>query len=271
MTSKELLEAGKLDDAIQAVTQDVKARPSESGLRVFLFELLCLKGDLDRASKQLDVLAAQGSGLDSDLAIQIYRDLITAERARRAVFHDGGLPKFFLPPPPHLDHYVMLVTRLTEAPAEAVALLAAAEEQCPAVGGNIGGRPFSAFRDADDRVAPVLEVFHNGSYLWLPFDQIRRIEVSEPRTLRDTVWAHAKVETYESSVGDVFVPTCYVDTHLHANDHVRLGRLTEWQAVDDQLVYGAGQRVFLVDDEDVSILDLRNVEFTVAAPEASAS
>ncbi len=271
MTSKALLEAGRIDDAIQAVTQDVKARPADSSLRVFLFELLCLKGDLDRASKQLDVLGTQGSGLDSELAIQIYRDLIAAERARRAVFHDGGLPKFFLPPPPYMDDYVLLANKIAKAPAEAAAMLPAAEEQWPAITGRIGDRPFESCRDLDGRGGPVLVVFHNGSYLWLPFEQIRRIDVTAPRKLRDMVWAHAQVETYEDSVGDVFVPALYVDTHTHANDQARLGKVTEWLSLQDQLLYGAGLRVFLVDDEEMSIFDLRNVEFNQAPREASAS
>ena len=37
--------------------------------------------------------------------------------------------------------------------------------------------------------------------------------------------------------------------------------MTEWQAIEDQLVVGAGQRVFLVDDQEVSLLELRDVQF----------
>ncbi len=42
--------------------------------------------------------------------------------------------------------------------------------------------------------------------------------------------------------------------------------MTEWQAIEDQVVVGAGQRVFLVDDEEVSVLEMRDVQFDHAAP-----
>jgi type VI secretion system protein ImpE len=62
-------------------------------------------------------------------------------------------------------------------------------------------------------------------------------------------------------VGDVFVPALYVGSHGNEDDQVRLGRMTSWRAIEDQLVAGAGQRVFLVDDDEVSLLELRDVEF----------
>jgi type VI secretion system protein ImpE len=262
MTARDLLNAGQLDDAVRALTQEVKAKPSDTSQRIFLFELLCFQGDFDRALKQLDVIAAQGSGPDTELAIQVYRDLIAAERMRHLVFHDGALPKFFLSPPPYADRYVVLVKKLATAPAEAAGLLATAEEEFPAAAGTFGDRAFSSFRDADDRLAPVLEVFHGANYLWLPLAQVRRLQVTEPKKLRDTIWAHATIETAEGSVGNVFLPALYVDSPAHANEQVRLGRMTEWQAVEDQLVVGSGQRVFLVDDREVSVLELRDVQFT---------
>lgn len=269
MTARELLDAGRLNDAVQALTQEVKAKPSDTPTRVFLFELLCFAGDFDRAGKQLDVIVTQGGGFDTEVAVQVYRDLLAAERLRHQVFHDGALPKFFLSPPAYADQYVMLVKKLATAPQEAVAILPQAEEQSPALAGRLGDRAFSNFRDADDRLGPILEVFHGASYLWLPLEQIRRLQVTEPKSLRNMLWVHAKIETYEGSVGDVFLPALYVDTAGHANDQVRLGRMTEWQAVNDQLVYGAGHRVFLVDDREVSLVELRNVEFDAPVGRAS--
>jgi type VI secretion system protein ImpE len=259
MTPKELLDAGQLDEAIRELTGQVKARPSDTSLRVFLFELLAFAGEHERARKQLDVIAGQGGDVATGLAVQVYRDLLAAERVREQVFHGDALPKFLLPPPPHVDRYVMLVKALARAPREAAAMLSEAEEQCPAVTGRIGERAFTSLRDGDDRVAPVVEAFHGASYLWLPLDQIRSIEVTPPRTLRDLAWAHARIETYDESVGDVFVPALYVDSGRHADAQVRLGRMTEWQAVEDSLVCGAGRRVFLVDDEEVSLFELGEV------------
>src|SRR5215208_92375 len=141
MTPKELLGAGRLDDAVLQLTQEVKARPADTRLRVFLFELLCFQGEFVRAAKQLEVIDSQGDVANA-LAVQVYRDLLAAEEMRRQVFHNGALPKFYLSPPAYADSYVMLVKKLAHSPGEAASLVAAAEEQFPAVGGHLGDRRF---------------------------------------------------------------------------------------------------------------------------------
>lgn len=267
--AKQLFDAGRLREAIQSVTQEVKSRPTDVRARTFLFELLCLDGDFDRALKQLDVLASQSANPEDAMAVQVYRDLITAEQTRRAVFHATALPKFFFPPPGYIEAYVVIVQQLAAAPAEAAGRLAAAEEQLPAWTGRYGEELFSSFRDADDRVAGVFEVFHGPNYLWLPIDQVRRIRVDEPRSLRNMIWARAEIETNDASVGSVFLPALYVDTPGHPDDQVRLGRDTDWRVVEDQLVCGAGARQFLVDGREVPLLELRDVQFNAAEGRAA--
>ena len=60
------------------------------------------------------------------------------------------------------------------------------------------------------------------------------------------------------------VPALYVDSHQHADANVRLGRATEWQLIEEQLVAGVGRRVFLLDDKEVSLLELRDLQFKTA-------
>jgi type VI secretion system protein ImpE len=61
---------------------------------------------------------------------------------------------------------------------------------------------------------------------------------------------------------------------LHPDDAVRLGRMTVWQEIEDGEAAPAGQKTFLVDDEEFPILELRRVEFTssqaASEPHASA-
>src|ERR1700676_3933637 len=170
LNAKALFEAGRLADAVQELNQAVKSRPSDCGLRTFLFELLCFQGALERAAKQLDVIAALSGEAGIELAVQVYRSLLAAEDQRRAVFHGDALPKFITPPRAHIEWYLLLIKKIRSASEDEVAaLLEQAEEGSPSIGGERGGQPFSRFRDADDRVAGVLEVFHGEEYLWVPF------------------------------------------------------------------------------------------------------
>jgi type VI secretion system protein ImpE len=262
LNAKALFEAGRLADAVQELNQAVKSRPSDAGLRTFLFELLCFQGALDRAAKQLDVIGGQSGDPGIELAVQAYRSLLAAEDQRRAVFHGDALPKFITPPRAHIERYLLMLKKLRSASEEEITgMLEQAEEESPAIGGERGGQAFSSFRDADDRVAGVLEVFHGGEYLWVPFDQITRVDITPPRKLRELMWVQARLQVEGQPAGDVFIPTRYTDSHLHQDDNVKLGRITEWEALHDRMVLGMGQRVFLVDGEEIALLDLGGVSF----------
>lgn len=173
LNAKTLFEEGRLGDAVMELNEAVKTHPADVGLRVFLFELLCFQGALDRAAKQLDVVAAQSGDAGTELASQVYRGLLAAEAARRQVFHGDALPKFITPPGPHVEQYLMLVKKMASPPAEIAAMIERAEEETPEVSGERAGTAFSSFRDADDRVAGVLEVFYGSDYLWVPSTRSR--------------------------------------------------------------------------------------------------
>lgn len=92
-------------------------------------------------------------------------------------------------------------------------------------------------------------------------DQVASLEVMPPRKLRELMWAQAKLQVTGQPIGDVFIPALYVDSHLHPSDHVKLGRTTEWEAVHEAMVIGAGQRTFLVDGEEVALFQLGAIAF----------
>ena len=91
-TAKELLEEGKLHDAIQALNGEVKRNPTDIQRRGFLAELLCVTGKLDRADAQLEVIVQQDE--KAAVGVALLRQLIRAETARRDFFSSGRLPEF---------------------------------------------------------------------------------------------------------------------------------------------------------------------------------
>jgi len=91
MVGTELLETGQLSAAIERVAGEVKFKPTDLAARTFYFELLCLKGDLDRAAKQLEVLASTSGEVFGGTGV--YGGAIQAERERRRFFHGGARPR----------------------------------------------------------------------------------------------------------------------------------------------------------------------------------
>ncbi|MGE5277569.1 MAG: type VI secretion system accessory protein TagJ [Acidobacteriota bacterium] len=259
-TPKELLDSGRLDAAIEALTQEVKANPSDATRRIFLFELLCFAGQWDRAEKQIDVLGSESA--QASLAVQVYKSNVAAEKQRVKLYREGAAPHFLNEPPAYADLQVEGIRKLASGDAAAARqLFDRAEEERPSVAGKWNGKAFLDFRDYDDAIAGVLELIVKDKYAWLPFEQIRKIEMRPPSKLRDLLWVPTRIEALDGTIGEVFVPALYAGSSDSKNENARLGRMTDWKEVGDGLVAGVGQRLFLVDDTDEPILQARSIEF----------
>jgi type VI secretion system protein ImpE len=259
MTATDLFKAGRLQAAIDAQVQDVRADPADHGKRLFLFELLAFAGDWDRARRQIDAVAYPEP--ERMAAVVKYKTLLDAEDHRARVFRDAIFPEFFIPPPTWVLTRLEAVAALKAGDAAAAAeKLAASDEAAPPARGLLNGAPVDGLRDADDLFGPVLEVMSHGGYYWLPLEQVESIGLNPPAAPRDLIWFPAKLTIKDGPSGDAFLPARYPGSHAAANDAVRLGRATDWGEEDDQPVRGTGLRVFLNGDQFVSLLDWREFQ-----------
>ena len=71
------LREGRLDEALEALQADIRRKPQDKALRVFLFQLLAVNGAWERSLRQLNVLVE----MDAQYALlaQAYRPLIACE------------------------------------------------------------------------------------------------------------------------------------------------------------------------------------------------
>lgn len=263
MNAKELFDAGNLQAAIDELTQQVKANPRDVRSRTFLFELLCFAGDFQRAERQLDAVAQTSGDVKVELGIQVYRNVLKAEMARQAFFEgDNRQPKFLSEPPSYVSLHIEAVRSLRENRVDEVErLLSESSRLRRRLSGTRDGTPFEDIRDCDDLVAPFLEVLLQQDYVWIPFEQIRNLEIQVPRTLRDLLWIAARLDLAEKPLGDIFIPVQYRGSSEHANDQVKLGRMTDWKMMTEEKMVGAGQRILLVDDTEYSLLEIRKIQF----------
>ena len=238
MNANDLLRAGRLAEAIQALNEEVRQAPGNAQKRTFLFELLCFAGEYDRAERQLDALSSDNKNVQ--MGALLYRAALAAERVRQKFFQQGD----------YKNH-------------------AAASEEIP---GTLNGAPFQTLSDADPRIGARLEVFAGGDYLWIPFDQISSIKMQAPKRLRDLLWAPVLLQTgpdcKHRDMGEVLVPVVYSGSSRHEDENVRLGRATVWTESENTEV-PCGQKILLVDGEEVPILEVR--ELTIAKADAAAS
>lgn len=257
MTASELFQAGRLREATDAQTAEVKARPTDQAARFFLFELLLFAGDLDRARKQLDVLRYDDPRHAA--AIAQYRSALDAETARRAVFAGTAQPKCLGTAPDHLRLRLEALAALGRGEeAKARQQLDEANSAVPELTGNLNGQPFEWLYDADERFGTVLEVFGTGGvYSWVALEQVTTLTLAPPTRPRDVVFRPAHLELADGLAGDVLLPGLYPGTHLATHDAVRLGRETEWAS--GTFAAGLGGRVLLAGGTTVPLVNVSTI------------
>ena len=91
--AEQSLKNGDPAAALAHLQEQVRARPADPKLRVFLFQLLCVVGQWDRALNQLKVASDLDAGA---LAMaQTYGDAVRCESIRREVFEGRKSPMVF--------------------------------------------------------------------------------------------------------------------------------------------------------------------------------
>jgi type VI secretion system protein ImpE len=261
MSASDLFRAGKLKEAMAAAVEEVRNHPTDAGRRLFLSELLCFAGELERADNHLD---AVGHNDPQTMPwIVAFRQLIRAEQSRQDFFAQGRLPEFLARPEGAVAQLLEASIRVREGSLqEAALLLDQAEESRPRVSGTCDGQPFQDFRDLDDLSSCVLEVLTtNGTYYWIPISRVESIEFHEPERSRDLIWRRTHLIVRDGPDGEVYLPVLYPGAAGEAEDLIRLGRRTDWRGGDATPVRGVGQRTFLVGEEARPILELKTIAF----------
>jgi type VI secretion system protein ImpE len=258
MRAEAYLQSGDLEKALADLTEQVRNDPSKAELRTFMFQLLSVLGQWERAITQLNVAAE----LDSDamLMAQVYRPALNCEVLRANVFQGKRSPLIFGEP---LDWMVWL----TQVPGLVAAgqIKAAAElrdrafDAAPAVSGQIDGQPFSWIADADTRLGPTLEAIVNGKYYWIPFERIKEIRIDQPVNLRDVIWIPATFVWGNQGQAAGLIPTRYPGSEAETDSSFRMARKTDWRDAGHNLFTGIGQRMLATDHGEYPLLEIRSV------------
>ncbi|MBL8260723.1 MAG: virulence protein SciE type [Candidatus Competibacteraceae bacterium] len=267
MQAEQSLREGRLQDALAELQAQVRKEPANPKYRTFLFQLLTVLGQWERALNQLNVVGEMDAA--SLPMVQTYREAIRCELLRAEVFAGRRSPLVFGDPQPWIA-LSLDALRLTAAGqwGSARAARDRAFEQAPAVAGTMDGQRFGWLADADPRLGPVLEVIANGRYYWVPFQRIRAIRLEQPADLRDCVWMPAHLTWANGGEAVGLIPARYPDSHAAADPLVQLGRKTEWRDCGEDTWLGLGQRMLATDQGECPLLDARAIELEPGADPA---
>lgn len=259
MKARELVREARLGEALTALQDDIRANPGDATLRVFLFQLCCVNGKLERALNQLQVAA----GLDPamEMLARIFRPVIECELLRRRVFSGGATPLIFGEPEEWMGWMVQALGMHAGGDAAGAAeLRRKALGQAPANPGRVNGTPVGWLADADSRLGPMVEGIIQGKYYWVPFRRIQKLKVEKPVDLRDLVWIPTTFRL--SNGGEVagHIPVRYPGSEASGDGAIQLGRRTDFEQPIPGTYIGSGQRLWASDVDDHPLLESFEIE-----------
>ncbi len=254
--------------ALAQLQEQIRTRPSDAKLRVFLFQLLCVLGQWERALNQLKV----ASGLDpAALAMaQMYGEAVRCEAIRADVFAGRKSPMVFGQPEQWLALLIesLLVAGHGEL-SRADDLRQQAFADAETSSGTVNGQPFEWVADADSRLGPVLEAVINGRSYWVPFTRLASVKLEAPEDLRDMVWMPAQLQFENGGEVIGLIPTRYPGSERSDDGLVVLARKTVWEEVSPDTHHGLGQRLIATDSGEVPLLEIRELVVQSGAVEAA--
>jgi len=259
--AEQSLRDGDPQGAIKLLQTQIRSKPADAKLRVFLFQLLCVQGDWSRALNQLNVACE----LDASTVpmVQAYRETIQCERLREQVFKGQKVPLLFGEPETWMALLIEALLRDGRGDfADAARLREQAFNEAPATSGQAQGdgepQSFEWIADADMRIGPVLEAVVNGRYYWVPWSRLSKVAIEAPTDLRDRVWMPASLMFSNGGEQVAFLPTRYAGSDL-TDPLVALARKTEWSEPQPGLFVGNGQRMLATSAGDLALMDLRSI------------
>lgn len=195
--------------------------------------------------------------------LRMQRLWVTGAAHRWLVMVQGVLPPVVdgLVPPAGTDHRLAALQAWHRGEADAVAEITDLAAPWPtSKPGEIDGVPFERLRDADDFLAPFLEVIAPEISVWVPWMDIGQVELKPASGFLEDLWIPAELSLVSGETAPVRVPLRYAGSVASDDPAVQRGETT---LVDT--VKGArralGRRVLLADDRKVDLTEVRVIRF----------
>jgi type VI secretion system protein ImpE len=254
------LRSGDIKAAKAQLIAHLRHTPDAIPARMFLFQLLCVEGQWNKARTHLRTLAQVSP--EAQMLSAAYGQAIDAEHTRA----EALAGRIDTPLLVETGGWAQDLACAVRADAngqfdEGDALRVRAFDSSPDAVGDIDGRLFKFIFDGDTRFGPCFEAMVGGRWGLIPFCAAREITPQRPVDLRDLVWLPAEIMLLDGRTLAALLPARYPGTEFEQDPKLRLGRRTEWREQDGR-IYGLGQRMWaLSDGEDIGLLSFRKITF----------
>lgn len=243
-----LVREGKLSDALAWCATQLQDEPLNFDIRSIYSELLCINGELEKADKQLDFMVQRNPELAVG-AVNL-RHLIRAQQARFDFYQGKAIPKLFHEAN-EIDtlflqmHMSLLEKNIDLATKQSQELEALRLKQSDDA---------SHIRDLDDSLSPYLEVLGtNGEFYLANFNEIEMLKVEPIESFLENIWLRVEIIIKDGPSGTAHLPLVYANS---TTDIEKLGQVSDWEELGDELTIGKGMKMLFVNDEAITISNL---------------
>lgn len=257
------LRAGDLDAARADLIDAVKRAPADPGARMFLWQLMALSGEWDKAATHLKVLTQLSA--ETQMLATVYNQAIAAEKARLDAYAGRAPFNVLVSSSPWIGVLAEALGALARGDREAGERLR--DEAFDAAGDTPGAiqdptsgqdRTFGWIADLDSRLGPCFEAIVSGRWGLIPFEAVTRIKTEGPKDLRDLVWLPVELFLRSGQSAAALLPARYPGSES-GSSAVKLGRTTEWVS-DGGGEHPLGQRLWTTDTGlEFGILDFNEL------------
>lgn len=256
-----MLRDGDLDGARSALVETVRSNPADARARMFLFQLLAVAGEWDKAHTHLEALARISP--EARMLATVYSMAMKAEEQRAAIF--AGRERMPVIRGTWAEGLADAIMHFAKGDAaEGQAARDAALDQAPDTPGELDGVRFDWITDADARFGPTFEIIIQGRYGLVAFSEVSRLQSAGPKDLRDTVWYPVQIQFREGQSVAALLPTRYPGSERSSDLALRMGRSTSWQE-EAAGATGSGQHLLVLSGaEETGLLAVRSLVFDQA-------
>lgn len=254
------IDATSLCEEANKIIETIKKEPVDDTHRMALANVRLLQGQYEKALQQMQVACL--SNPEWVPQAQLVKMLIQCEATRQAVF-EGKIQADLISPAPQWLEWMMYALKNEGTQAdECYQLRARALMTAPEISGILNKeKPFFWFSDGDERLGPILEVYADARYFWLPIEQIESVELQPQGLALDLLWMKAWVFTPQAPTGKLqaYLPVRYARVPaLHEDSTYE----TEWKKGQTPEGWqGKGVRVWYLDGEPTPMRNVSGLSF----------
>ncbi|KKL99060.1 hypothetical protein LCGC14_1818180, partial [marine sediment metagenome] len=94
----------------------------------------------------------------------------------------------------------------------------------------------------------------NGEFYLANFNEIESLKMEPVESLLESIWLRVEITIKDGPSGTAHLPLVYINSESELE---KLGQVSDWVELKDEFIIGKGMKMLFVDDEAITIPNLK--------------